>query len=420
MKIDINSSIPSVMHVDLNSCFATCEAQANPFLRGRPIAVAAYTGDSGCVISPSYEAKAYGVKVGCRVRDAKLLCPEIKIIAPHPKMYRAVHQQFNKIFRDYTPIVTPKSIDEAVLDFKDMQKSEQDLIDIGYEIKDRMRKEIGCWISNNVGIGTNRFLAKTAAGLHKPNGLDVINSKNLLEVYKSLELMDLCGINTRYKLRLNVNGIYTPTEFLEATVHKLKKQTFKSIVGYYWYMRLRGFEIDNVDFGRKSYGQSYALHKFTGDIEELSRLLMKLCEKMGRRLRTAGYYAKGIHVGVAYKDFGGWHRGMKVQENLYTTQELYKLSKRILSEVKHMPCTHIFVSCFDLRKFDVQQESLFDPTRVKRWQVSKSLDNINDRYGEYVVLPSATMKDMETEIIDRVPFGSTKDLVDLYDTGAYM
>lgn len=415
MKIDINPAIPSIMHVDLNSCFATCEAQANPFLRGRPIAVAAYTGDSGCVISPSYEAKKFGVKVGFRVRDAKEVCPDITILAPHPTMYRAVHQQFNKIFRDYTPNVTPKSIDEAVLDFSDMQKSEQDLVNIGYEIKERMRKEIGCWISCNVGIGTNRFLAKTAAGLHKPDGLDVINHENILDVYKNMELIDLCGINVRYKHRLNLEGIYTPLQFLDADVHKLKKIVFKSIVGYYWYMRLRGYEIDSVEFDRKTYGQSYALHQFTNDPEELSRLLMKLCEKMGRRLRHAGSYAKGIHVGVAYKDHGGfWHKGMKTQESLYTTQELYGASKFLLTRVKHQPCTHIFVTCFNLHNFEVQQECLTDETRIKRWKVSKALDNINDRYGEYVVLPSAIMKDMESEIIDRVPFGSTKDLIDLY------
>ena len=137
----------------------------------------------------------------------------------------------------------------------------------------------------NVGIGTNRFLAKTAASLHKPDGLDVITHKNLEEVYNSLKLTDLCGINTRFEARLNAYGIFTPLQFFHAPLQKLKKQVFRSILGYYWYLRLRGHEIDAVDFGRKSFGNSYALRQQTAEQKKLSPLLMKLCEKTGRRLR---------------------------------------------------------------------------------------------------------------------------------------
>ena len=114
--------------------------------------------------------------------------------------------KFRKIFLDYTPDVTPKSIDEAVLDFSRVNNQvlfRKSLIDIGFEIKRRIRQEIGEWVSCNVGIGTNRFLAKTAASLHKPDGLDIITYKNLETVYSALTLLDLCGINTRFQARLN-------------------------------------------------------------------------------------------------------------------------------------------------------------------------------------------------------------------------
>src|SRR5205085_12635791 len=94
----INHNKPHLMHIDLNSCFATVEQQANPLLRGKPLAVAAYTGPSGCVISPSMEAKRDGVRTGMTVRDAKLLCPTIEIRPPDPPKYRSVHMQFAKIF----------------------------------------------------------------------------------------------------------------------------------------------------------------------------------------------------------------------------------------------------------------------------------------------------------------------------------
>ena len=183
--------------------------------------------------------------------------------------------KFRKIFLDYTPDVTPKSIDEAVLDFSRVNNQvlfRKSLIDIGFEIKKWIRKEIGEWVSCNVGIGTNRFLAKTAASLHKPDGLDIITYKNLEKVYSALTLLDLCGINTRFQARLNVNRIFTPLQFLRADLQTLKKQVFQSICGYYWYLCIRGWEIDAVDFKRKSYGQSYALGKKSSDPEYLTHI----------------------------------------------------------------------------------------------------------------------------------------------------
>src|SRR5260370_31459211 len=130
-------------------------------------------------------------------------------------MYRAVHRQFSRIFKDYSPDVVPKSIDEAVIDFtRVMSIQKRSLEEIAREIKQRMRKEIGEWISCSVGIGTNRFLAKLAAGLHKPDGLDTITHKNLHAIYERLTLLDLCGINTRYQARLNAAGIFNPLDFL--------------------------------------------------------------------------------------------------------------------------------------------------------------------------------------------------------------
>src|SRR6266446_7696586 len=187
MDLAINHNAPLIMHVDLNSCFATCEQQASPLLRGKPIVVAAYNSPNGCVVAPSIEAKQFGIKTGMTVRDAKVLCPSVIVKTPDPPKYRAIHLQFKKIFQDYSPDVTPKSIDEAVIDFTDtVGLYKKSLVDIGREIKRRMREEIGEWISCNIGIGTNRFLAKTAASLHKPDGLDVITHENVREVYAAL------------------------------------------------------------------------------------------------------------------------------------------------------------------------------------------------------------------------------------------
>src|SRR4051794_18239774 len=269
MPLPLNHNAPTIMFVDLNSAFATCEQQANPLLRGKPIVVAAYPGPGGCVVAPSIEAKQFGVKTGMTVRDARLLCPGVIVRTPNPDLYRAVHLKFRRIFRDYSPDVTPKSIDEAVIDLTDtLCLYKGSITDLGKEIKRRFRTEIGEWMRCSIGVDTNRFLAKLAASLHKPDGLDVIDHTNVLEVYRRVKLLDLNGINTRYQARLNARGIFTPMDFYAAPLPLLKQQVFRSINGYYWYLRLRGYEIDAVDFARKSFGNTYALQQQTNDPKE--------------------------------------------------------------------------------------------------------------------------------------------------------
>jgi DNA polymerase-4 len=132
------------------------------------------------VVAPSIEAKQYGIKTGMTVRDARLLYPKVVVRTPDPAKYRAVHMMFRRIFQDYSPDVTPKSIDEAVIDLTDtLELFKGGVADIGKEIKKRFREEIGEWMRCSIGISTNRFLAKLAASLHKPDGLDIIPTTSL-------------------------------------------------------------------------------------------------------------------------------------------------------------------------------------------------------------------------------------------------
>src|SRR5947208_10065268 len=111
MPLPLNHNAPTILFCDLNSCFASIEQQANPLLRGKPIVVAAYDTPNGCVVAPSIEAKRFGIKTGMTVRDARLLYQPVIVLKPDPAKYRYVHQKFCKIFKGYSPDVTPKSID---------------------------------------------------------------------------------------------------------------------------------------------------------------------------------------------------------------------------------------------------------------------------------------------------------------------
>jgi DNA polymerase IV len=208
-------------------------------------------------------------------------------------------------------------------------------------------------------------------------------------VYQQLTLLDLPGINTRYQARLNAQGIFTPLEFFQASLDTLKKQVFQSILSYYWYLRLRGYEIDQVDFGRKSFGNTYALQQQTTEPKELAKLLMKLCEKTGRRLRRAAYSASGVHVSCVYTDFSFWHTGRKFDVPVYTTQEIYLKALRLLNlSCYKKRVRNLAVSVYALVPSRSEQLDMF---ASKSHAVAAAMDKINDKYGEFVITPALMM-----------------------------
>jgi DNA polymerase-4 len=255
---DYNNEKPLVMHVDLNSAFATIEQQSRPLLRGKPVAIVNRRTEHTSIVTASYEAKAFGIKVGMKFAEAARLVPGLIAIESDPIKYRYVYRKLMAILNDYSPHVVMKSIDEGVMDFHNLA-SPLSLIEVGHDIKRRLKEEIGVAMRCNVGIGTNRFLAKTAAGLHKPDGMDLIDASNLRRVYETLKLTDLTGIADRMKSRLNAVGIFTPLQFLDADETTLQKIVFKSINGRQWHQRLRGYEVDDRPSETKTVGRQYVL-----------------------------------------------------------------------------------------------------------------------------------------------------------------
>lgn len=406
----INHEKPLIMHIDLNSCFATIEQQANPLIRGKPVVVAAYGTPNAFILAPSIEAKAIGIKMGMKIRDAQLIDKNVIVRTPDAPKYRDVHIKFKKIFQDYSPDVTPKSIDEAVIDFRPMISLNPNLVNIAKEIKQRMKDEIGEWIRCSIGIGTNMFLSKLGATLHKPDGLTLIDHTNLIQTYKSAQLLDLNGINVRYQARLNLHGIHTPYDFFRASQKLLHKSVFRSVIGARWYEKLRGYEADQKDFPTKSIGHQYALHKPTSDPKELSRLLMKLCEKMGRRLRRKGFVAKGIHVSLRYRDHTYWHHGQIINQDLYTTVDLYRHAQFILNSRPERKLVGLMsVACYQLKESKDMQLSLFEQDVQKARNVSDAADTMNDKYGEFTVVPGIMMN-MDNTILDRIAFGGVREM----------
>lgn len=405
-----NTKEPQVMHIDLNSCFATIEQQANPFLRGKPVAVAAYTTPSGCIIAPSIEAKKLGIKVGMRVKDGKMICPGLIILSPDPWKYRNVHLMIRKIISSYTDDFTPKSIDEFCLNLEGypilFRMNPQE---VGKDIKKRIKKEVGEYLTVSIGIGPNRFLAKLASGLHKPDGLDIIDKNNFLDIYKKLSLTDLNGIKLRNTIRLNSVGIYTVNDFYGASI-QLLRSAFKSIGSYYWYLRLRGWEIDDFNFKRSSYGNSFALPTPFSTPNDLSPILSKLVEKMSARIRAAGYKAGGIHLSVLYRDGGYWHKGMKLETPLFDGRDIYKKAfGLLLSSNLQKPVRELAVSVFNLSKNKFLQLDIFND-QIKKESLVKGIDLVNNRWGNFVITPARMLLGKKEDVPDRIAFGGIKEL----------
>jgi DNA polymerase-4 len=395
------------MHIDLNSCFATIEQQANPLLRYKPMGVAAYDKPSGIIVAASYDAKALGITLGTSVRDGKAIYPGLVIRTPDPPKYREAHRRFREVLARYTSAVTPKSIDEFVVDFTGSPALAQGrtLCSIGYDIKNDIKASLGEYVTVNVGIGSNRFLAKLAAGLHKPDGLDVIDASNLLATYQQLDLLDLPGINTRYKARLFSAGVTSPLDFLAASAQFLVANVFYSKVGYDWYQRLRGHEVDAREFARKSIGHQYALEVKTSDRQHIARLLMKLAEKTGRKLRASSHTASGITLALGYVGGQGWQQSHKTKQPLYATQEIYAAAQALLKPIRFRDkVSHVSLTVYNLAPLNPEQLGLFDDARLKHRALADAADASNNRYGEFTVIP-ASMANMQNLILDRIAFG---------------
>lgn len=411
LPLPFNPKPPTILHLDLNSCFASIEQQADPFLRGKPIAVAAYNSPHGCIIAPSREAKKLGIKVGMYVAEGKLLYPGLIIKEPDPNKYRAVFLELRKLLSEYTFDLFPKSIDEFVLDLEGYPAFKKGMWEVGWEIKKRIKEEIGEFLTVSVGIAPNRFLAKTGASLHKPDGLDEISINNYQEVYSNLQLMDLDHIKKNNCIRLNNYGIFSVLDFASAPAEILVK-AFHSVIGYDWYMRLHGWEPDDVIFGRRSYGNSYALPKSLSTPEELAPILQKLVEKTGVRMRRAGYSCRGVHVSILYRDDSYWHHGQTSQEVLFDSRDIYKIAFKILCHSPYRQPVHTLAeSCFNLIKVENEQTTLLEDITKKRSLV-KAIDQVNDKWGHFVITP-AMMLGTEHLVPDRVAFGGIKELEEI-------
>lgn len=228
------------LFVDFNSYFASVEQEDDARLRGRPVAVTPVLAPTGCCIAASVEAKASGVRTGCLVRDAGRLCPGIVIVEARPSLYVAWHRRLMAAIGNAIPIAKVHSVDEAACELMGRQCRRENAIEVARAVK----RAIAAAAPNgaircSIGIAPNHWLAKTGTDMQKPDGLVVIEQKDLPQILHPLALTDLCGISHAMRARLHAVGIDSVAQLTAASKHALRV-AWGGIEGERMWARLRG------------------------------------------------------------------------------------------------------------------------------------------------------------------------------------
>ncbi len=409
--VSLNTDLSLIMHIDLNSCFATTEQQARPLLRDRPVAVVNRRTFHTAIVTASYEAKARGVKMGMKVNEALKIAPDLIVVETDPQKYHFVYKKLLAIMRSYSPNVVMKSIDEGVIDFTDTYETINtgNLEDIGREIKQRLKDEVGSYMKCNIGIAPNRFLAKTAAGMDKPDGMTRIDHTNLYSQFAKLKLTDLTGIAHRNEAKLNAVGVKTPLDFLTLSEDALSQLVFKGKPGRDWYKRLRGYEVDAAPTKMGIVGRQYVLERRDLSREEILRRLHFLCQSTAEKLRFKNKQARGVIVFASPRRFTrGWAARHLAVEPFSSTEEIYEKVKALFVNAPASADIRIIgVTCYHLSELGSRQPRIWDIPFDHKEQLSQTIDTINSRYGSHSIQIADTLG-LEKIMKQKIPFGSTR------------
>jgi DNA polymerase-4 len=285
------------LFIDFNSYFASVEQQLDPALRGRPVGVVPVMADSSCCIAASYEAKAFGVKTGTRVSDAKRLCPGIALVLADHAKYVEVHQQAVAVVDRLAQVRQVVSIDEMECELTGRWRERERAVGLAHQIKAALLAEVGECMRTSIGIAPNTLLGKLASDMHKPDGLTVIELHELPERLFHLKLSALQGIGPRLLERLLRCGIET-MEQLYAAPRDLLHTAWGGLAGSEMYDKLRGQWYGPRSTVSRSLGHSHVLPPDLRHPEGARQVLHRLTQKAAMRLRKQGFYASAMHVFV--------------------------------------------------------------------------------------------------------------------------
>ena len=270
------------LYIDMNSYFATIEQQLDHTLRGKPIAVVANLSDSTSAIAVSYEAKKLGISTGTKIFEAKRIYPELVCVVSKHEKYTKYHKAIFAELEKHLQVDKILSIDEAACRLTGELCNQDNAINIAKLIKQSIRDNVGECIECSIGIAPNRYLAKIASNMQKPNGLVVIRPEDIPERLLGLHLNDLPGVGKSTYSRLRSYGIQTIEQLYKCSQQELKKK-WGSIVGAkLWYL-LRGYDLSNENTASNTIGHSQVLAPNLRNVES-ARIVALICQQFSGQL----------------------------------------------------------------------------------------------------------------------------------------
>jgi DNA polymerase-4 len=288
------------LFVYLNSYFASVEQEVRPELRGRPVGIVPMMADTTCCIAASYEAKAYGVKTGTIVADAKRMCPGLVLVEARHEIYVDFHHRIVEAVENCLPVTAVLSIDEMACRLMGRERSLMAALELGRRVKARILERVGPTLRSSVGLATNRYLAKVASDMEKPDGLVALPLDILPEALRLLKLRDLPGVGVQMEKRLNERGIRSMDELLALDCEQAG-QLWGSVWGERLWHWLRGEDFDmNETEHLKSLSHQHVLAPQMRTPEAAWAVAHKLLHKAAMRLRAKGLWAGSIGLAIGF------------------------------------------------------------------------------------------------------------------------
>ena len=380
------AQLVSWLFLDMNSYFASVEQEMDPSLRGKPVAVVPLLADSTCCIAVSYEGKAFGVKTGTLVGEAKKLCPQMKFIVGDHSNYVRYHNKIVEAVESCVPVDSVCSIDEMACRLTGYQQDVKVATDLAAKIKATIKSAVGSSLKCSIGLGPNRYLAKIAGDMKKPDGFTVIRPCDLPGILYQLKLRDLTGVGAKTEAKLIRNGITSMEQLLSLSPEEMNEAWGSVCGGEMWHL-LRGENLAEKVSEQKSISHSHVLPPELRNRAGAMRILKKLTDKAATRLRKEGFFASGIQIYARFTGQDGWQARCTLME----TQDTLAFIHAIKTLWKELPAGQVFavgVAMTGLVPEAFHAPSLFEDQRRNR--LTKTLDQLNEKFGKDVLHYGAT------------------------------
>jgi DNA polymerase-4 len=423
-----NGPLLNWLFVDLNSYFASVEQDVRPDLRGRPVGIVPMMADTTVCIAASYEAKAFGVKTGTVVADAKRLCPDIVLVEARHEIYVDYHRRIVEAVESCLPVTAVLSIDEMACRLMGRERPLLAAMELGRQVKRRILERVGPVMRSSVGLATNRYLAKIASDMEKPDGLVALPLDVLPEALRQLSLRDLPGIGARTEKRLNEKGVYT-MEQLMALDSEGAGELWGSVWGERLWHWLRGEDFDMAETEHlKSLSHQHVLAPDMRTEEKAWAVAHKLLHKAAMRLRAGELWASSIGLAIGFavprgeqtpvSRFGVPTRGWKSELKLSECQDNQTLIAALIRLWESRPSGQNFehpyfigVHLNGLVPDRLHSLNLFDGAEDEqsRTRLLAAMDALNNKYGLSTLAP-ATMLTAFKAAPTRIAFHSIPEL----------